>query len=986
MGFQRINTITGWAMFTIALVVYMITIEPTASFWDCGEFIASAFKLEVPHPPGAPFFLLIGRLFSFLALGDLTMVAYWINVVSALCGGFTVLFIFWSITLLARKLLGKSSPDSIDSNDTLLIIGAGVVGALACTFADSIWFSAVEAEVYSMSLFFTALVVWMMLKWESIDDEARANRWLLLLFFSMGLSIGVHLLNLVTIPALSLIYYFKKYKPGPWGITATLLISLLIIFFINSIIIPGLPDLAGRFEVFFVNTLGLPFGSGVIVFVIIILGALVFGIRRSHTRGKVLLNTSLLATAFILIGYSSYAIIVIRSNYNPPIDQNDPSDVMSFVRYLKREQYGSRPLLYGQYFDAERIGYKESSPVYEKGVEKYEIKEWSTDYEYDPARETILPRMWSSIPGHPDVYRELTGLGPNEVPDFGDNLYFMFKHQIGWMYIRYFMFNFAGRESDIQDANWIGPGDWFEDIPYELEINKGRNNLFMIPLILGIIGLLYQSKQNVKDFAAVGLLFILTGVALVVYLNSPPVEPRERDYIYAGSYYTFCIWIGLSVVAIARVAGSIIKNNKGAAIISLLIGLTAPVIMAAEGWDDHDRSGRFYSVDYAANYLNTCEPNGALFSGGDNDTFPLWYIQEVEGIRTDMRVIVLSYFNTDWYIGQSMRPAYESDAFPYTISLEQYKNGGPNDFLPYQKLLANDTVNLKEYIRALSNNMQTLRVNYSATSSANIVPARNFVLPVDVDRVRSMNIVPQDLDSLIVPRMHLRLKGAHLEKKDLALLDLLATTDWSRPLYVNNTSLMQFNVDLSPYVVLEGNAYRILPVRNPDYRRYGYLVDTEKTFTNLVEKFPYRNLDNPKVYYNQDYRSYIRNQRSNFNDLAQALIDKGETERARQALLFNLETIPDKAIPYDLATASSVGFLFEVGEREKAIEIARIMYPRADEMAAYLIARNQYGSRELSENFYSLQELYRALYTYGETELATEVEGALRKYMALFQR
>ncbi len=473
MKFQRINNIAGWAVFGVALVTYWLTMEETASYWDCGEFIAVSYKLEVPHPPGAPLFLLIGRLFSFLAFGDVTKVAYWINFSSVLASAFAVLFLFWSIVLFGRKLMKITKPDELTDEKLWVLIGAGLVGSLTYTFSDSAWFSAVEAEVYAMSSFFTAFVVWAMLKWDVIEDESKANRWLLLIFYMMGLSIGVHLLNLVTIPALALLYYFKKYKPTTWGVVAAMITSLLIIFFINEIIIPGLPTIASHFEVFFVNSLHLPFGSGVIVFTALLLTGLVWGIINSQKNHKVLLNTFLTATAFILIGYSSYSLVVIRSDYNTPIDENDPSDVMTFVSYLKREQYGSRPLLYGPYFTAQPVGMTEGAPIYKKGKDRYEIKDHKFEYVYEPNSETILPRVWSSDPQHAAVYRDYLGLSEGEKPTFGDNIKFMFQHQIGWMYVRYFFFNFAGRESDIQNADWLSPTGWFEKLPPILAKSPG---------------------------------------------------------------------------------------------------------------------------------------------------------------------------------------------------------------------------------------------------------------------------------------------------------------------------------------------------------------------------------------------------------------------------------------------------------------------------------------------------------------------------------
>jgi len=991
MQFTKANNLVGWSVFGIALLTYWLTFEETMSYWDCGEFIAVSYKLEVSHPPGAPMFMLVGRLFSFLALGDVTKVAYWINFSSVLASAFTILFLFWSITLLGRKLWGVKSPKELQADQIWVLMGAGLVGALAYTFSDSFWFSAVEAEVYAMSSFFTALVVWLILKWEIIEDESKANRWLILTAYMVGLSIGFHLLNLLALPALGLIYYFKKYKPSTWGVVAALALSGGLVLFINDLIIPGLPTLAAGFEVFFVNNLGLPFGSGVTVFLLLLVGGLVYGIRYSHKKSNALLNTFLLSVAFILIGYASYTTIVIRSNFDPPINENAPKDVMSFVRYLKREQYGSRPLISGPYFTAEIIDVKQGAPVYTKGRDKYEITDRKMEYVYDPAHTTFFPRMWNQE--YAASYRQIAGLREGEKPSFGQNLYYLFKHQIGTQYMRYFMWNFAGRESDEQGANWLSPREWFENVPAELATNRGRNNFFMIPFLLGLIGMFYQFTKDTQGFAVVGILFVLLGLAIVVYLNTPPEEPRERDYIYAGSTYAFTFWIGLAVIAVADGVQKLVRKGKVAAIIATVVCLTGPALMAFEGWDDHDRSDRFFSVDSAKNYLSSCAPNAILFTGGDNDTFPLWYVQEVEGFRTDVRVVVLSYYNTDWYIDQTMRATYESQPFPYTLSLNDYRHGGPNDYLPFADLKLN-AIDLKQYIDLLSKNFKELR-----SGDRNIVPSKNFILSVDTARVRSLGFVPKKLESKILPQLTLRLKSNGLEKKDLAFLDLLATNNWERPIYVNYTSMSQLNLDLRPYAIAEGNAYRIIPVRNPNPE--ADFVNTEVKFDNLLNKFAYRGLDNPNVYYNEDYRGFVLNHRSSLNTLAEALIiEAGEEaalggtavavetpavskmEKARKVLLFNLEKMPDAAIPYDQSSVETISLLFQVGEKEKAIEVARVIGSRAKEMVTYLIRRNEGISNNLRKNMVILAVLQRVLYENGESELAKEFEDAYEQAAA----
>jgi hypothetical protein len=993
MTFQKANNITGWIVFAIALVTYWLTFEETASYWDCGEFIAVSYKLEVSHPPGAPLFMLVARVFSFLALGDTTMVAYWINVLSVVGGAFTILFLFWSITLLGRKVYGYNKLSEVNEEKTFVLMGAGAVGALAYTFSDSFWFSAVEAEVYSMSAFFTALVVWMILKWDVIEDEdeAKANRWLILMAYMIGLSIGFHLLNLLSLPALGLIYYFKKYKPSTWGVIAALALSGGLVLFINYFIIPGLPTIAGGFEVFFVNNIGLPFGSGALVFCLLLIAGLYFAIRFSQKNNRPILNTFVLATTFILIGYCSYATIIIRANFDPPINENAPKDVMSFVRYLNREQYGSRPLLYGPYFTAQAVGYEQGAPVYTKGKDKYEITDHKAEYTYD--QNALLPRLWSSE--HAQTYQNLVGLGDGEVPTFMDNMKYMFQHQIGTMYVRYFFWNFAGRESDEQGARWLTPFDWFDkDVPAAIKENRGRNNFFMIPFILGLIGMFHQIVKDTKNFAVVGLLFLLLGVAIVVYLNSPPVEPRERDYIYAGSTYAFTFWIGLSVLAIADVLSPLLKKGRAAAIAATAVGLLAPGIMLAEGWDDHDRSDRFFSVDSARNYLESCAPNAILFTGGDNDTFPLWYAQEVEGVRTDVRVVVLSYYNTDWYIAQTMRKQYESEPFPYTLSLKQYQQGGPNDYL---RVRPNDKIKVldaRQFIDALSKDFEGLR-----GEEGNILPSRTLALEVDTAHVESLGFISKEQKPYLTPMMTWKVTRGLIEKKDLAILDVMVSNNWERPIYFNPTSLAQIYMDLNQYAIMEGMTSRLIPAKNPNPQKD--YVNTSVAYDNMINKFAYRGLDNPKAYYNEDYRGFVQNHRSALNSLAEALLDEYEAEsgnaaetitkegvvedkreKAKKVVYFSLEKMPDKAVPYDLTMTTTVQLLFRLGEKEKALEIANTIGTRADEMLSYLIRKNVGITIELRKNMFIIADLQRVMLENGETELARKYEEMYQKHMS----
>ncbi len=972
-SYKKINNITGWAVFAIATIVYWLTVEPTASYWDCGEFIAVSYKLEVPHPPGAPLFLLIGRMFSFLAFGNVEEVAYWINIVSVIASGFTILFLFWTLTLLGRKMF-KIEKGQVTAEQTWMLMGGAAIGALAYTFSDSFWFSSEEAEVYAMSSFFTAFVFWGILKWEVIEDERLANRWLILISYMMGLSIGVHLLNLVTIPALGLIYYFKKSHGNitTKGLISAFLISGFIIILINNIIIPGLPSIAGSIEIFFVNSLGMPFNSGIIFFALLLIGALVYGIYYSYVKEKVILNTALISLAFILIGYSSYTTIPIRSSYDPPIDENDPEDLISIVSYLKREQYGSRPLLYGQYFDAQVIDQKQGTPVYKKGEKKYEIVDHKLEYVYDPKRMTILPRAYSSDPKHVKLYRQYMGLKEGEKPNFVDNIQFMFTYQFGHMYMRYFLWNFAGRESDIQHATWLAPWDVLKEVPEEFANNKARNNYFMLPLLLGIIGMFFHYKKQKNDFYVLLLLWFLTGLALVLYLNSPPVEPRERDYIYVGSYYVFAMWIGIGTMAIADWLAKKTGSLKKGAIIATVVSLIVPGIMAKEGWDDHDRSGRYFSVDSARNFLASCAPNAILFTGGDNDTFPLWYIQEVEGYRTDVRVIVLSYFNTDWYIEQMTRQAYESAPLPFTLTEKDYQQGGPNDYLPYvENKGIKGAINVRQYLKLIKENHPALAVP-TKFGRYNSIPSKTLYLDVDSAAVMNMGIIPDDKKQYFTDRMIFKLKRNGLEKNTLMILDLLAANNWERPIYFNNTSLQGVSIDLNEYVVQEGNTYRLLPVKNPN-RRVEF-VNTEVMYDNVMNKFRFRGLNDPKVYNSIDHRNFALNHRSTFNSLANALIREGKTEKAKEVLFRSLEVIPDNTIPYDYTSSQMVKLLYAVGERDKALEIAKVIGERANEALTYFERYNISIGNETQKNIVILNDLVNTMKNQGELELAKKFE------------
>ena len=974
-NYKNLNNYTGWLSFLIALIVYSITVEDTASFWDAGEFIAVSNKLEVPHPPGAPFYLLLGRFFSLFAFNNPELIALAINFLSVVASAFTILFLFWTITHLSSKIIKPNNDINI-----FLILLSGFTGAISFTFTDSFWFSAVEAEVYAMSSFFTAFVFWAILRWETTQDPIKQHKWIILIAYMMGLSIGVHLLNLVAIPALALIIYFKKYKNITLlGISLSLAISLLIIGIIIEGIIPGLPSMASFVERFFVNSLGLPFGSGIIFFIIVFLSLIVYLLKFSQEKEKVTLNISLLSLTFILIGYSSYSLVLIRSNYNPPIDENNPENILNFISYLKREQYGYRPLFKGQYFDADVIKQEETGVSYKKGKDKYEIKEKKFSYVYDDKRTTIFPRMYSSSPNHIERYREITNLSKNQKPTFSDNLEFFFKYQIGHMYLRYFLWNFSGRESDIQNAKWLGLLNKFDKVPYQIEVNKARNNYLMIPLLLGIIGLVFQFYRDRKNFYVVMLLFILTGIALVVYLNSPPIEPRERDYIYAGSYYAFSIWIGFGSLFLFSILKKIFKKDKLSLVICFLLSIQSPIILANQNWDDHDRSNRYLTVDSAKNLLASCAPNSILFTGGDNDTFPLWYVQEVENFRTDVRVIVLSYFNTDWYIEQMMSKKNKSEKIDFSVSLDSYIQGGLNDYLPYRNdsRIQNRPISLKGYINLVKRNSKAIQVPTSV-SNYNSIPSKSFWLASKGKESLLGKFDRYYQDTLLI---NLKSNKNGLEKKDLAFLDLLQANNWERPIYFNNTSLNGIGLELKRNVIQEGFAYRLLPILSPNS---GSLIDSEKMYSNLMSNSFWRGLDDEKAYFSEDHRGFIMNYRSTFNTLIKELINKKEYDKALEVINKSLDLIPDKAIMYDHFSVQIVEYLINLNEKagmktlELANNIAEISSKRADEILNYYYDNNINNRYEIQRNLVSLNTLARAYSRNSDQELS-------KKYRELFE-
>jgi hypothetical protein len=887
MKYNKINNLFGWLAFAIAAITYTLTLEPSSSFWDCGEFIACVYRLQVAHQPGAPLFTMIGKVVSLLSFGNNLKVAYWTNMASALSSAATILFLFWTITALAKKLLVKTAGD-LNLTNTILIIGSGLVGALAYTFSDTFWFSAVESEVYAQSSLCTAVVFWAILKWDAHADEPGADKWIILIAYIMGLSIGIHLLNLLVIPAIALVVYFRK-SPNTttWGTIKVFLLGVVIVAAVLWGIIQYTVKGAAFSDLFFVNTLGMGFGTGAIAFFLLLIATIVTGIiytiKPSQTTliatavcfvltltisagiiGLVLgviiaaileyvvkirerrfaLNSFLICTAFILFGYSSFVMIVIRAKAGTNLNNSNPQDAFSLNGYLNRDQYGDTPLMYGQFFDSKPIDQTEGANIYRKGDAKYEIigKKQNTIYD----RNTIFPRMFSEKRGHPEFYREWVGIPEGQNPTFGDNLKFFLSWQVNQMYTRYFLWNFAGRanEQDGQvngiDGSWLSGINAGQDLPYSVTQSKSYNRLFFLPLILGLLGVYFHFKRNQKDAGVVAVLFFFTGFAILLYLNQDPLQPRERDYAYAGSFYAFAIWIGLAVLFIAELLGRKGKTTTIAIIATVICLLTGPVLMASQEWDDHNRSTKMTPHDMAYNYLTSCAPNAILFTYGDNDTYPLWYLQEVENVRPDVRIVNLSLLGTDWYIKQMKTKMNESAPLPITMADSKYKNG-VRDVIYFNDAKIPGSSELKDVFDFMLSENPDAKANYENGESANYLPTKNFKITVNADDVIKTGTLAAGQRDQIAPQIDFTFPAPYVTKDNLALIDILAHNNWKRPIYFTVTAPTESMIGLTKYMYNEGFAYRLLPLKADSTAAPLEATNTLKMYDNLVNKFKYGN-------------------------------------------------------------------------------------------------------------------------------------------------
>ncbi len=1004
-NFKQVNNIVGWAVFAIATIVYFLTLEPTASWWDCGEYIATAYKLQVGHPPGAPLFQLVGRFFSLFAFGDTSKVALMINAMSALSSSFTVLFLFWSITMLTEKLVKNNG--EITTAKQWAILGSGLVGALAFTFSDSFWFSAVEGEVYAMSSLFTAIVFWAILRWERVADKRHGFRWLLLIAYLIGLSIGVHLLNLLAIPAIAFVYYYKKYKTSWKGIIATFLISIVILSVIMYFIIPYAVKFSSLFELFFVNTLGMPFNSGTIIYFVILIGLIVWGIYYTRKKKKVIANAIILSLVFILIGYSSFFMLIIRSNADTPIDENSPEDAISLLSYLNREQYGKWPIVYGQYYNAPIIDQVDDQPIYVKNRDKgkYEITDYRLKNVYDPRFMTIFPRMWSNQKsGHKQMYKKYGDIEGEPVrvtkndgstkivnkPTFGENLRFFFTYQIGHMYLRYFMWNFAGRQNDIESQGEYEHGNWISGIKFidewrlgdrdnvpESWDNPANNKFYLLPLILGLIGFFYHLNKNKKDNFVVFLLFFMTGIAIIIYLNQYPYQPRERDYAYASSFYAFSIWIGMGVMAIYEFLKKRLKDNKYLVLITLIVCLIlVPGIMAKEGWDDHDRSGKYAARDFAFNYLESCDPNAVLFTNGDNDTFPLWYAQEVEGKRTDVRVVNYMLASGAWYIHQLGKTIYESERLPLTLKPDQYDKG-VNMYIPVINRIKKP-VELKEAINFIASEKNQTKIPVQGGEKINYLPAKKLRITVDSAACVDNRIVPPELADKIVPYIEWEIKRNALYKNDLMLLDFIATNNWERPVYFANPSAVSHVLDVDKYCHLNGIVYKFMPVKAKHYAEQLGGIETDKTYDILVNKAKWGNLHKPDVTVDRESARNSTIVKQRYMRLARALLKENKRDSAITVLDTCMYYFPEEIFAYDYYMLPFLEVYYDAGAKDKGNEmLMKIMQNYRDEIEYYSSLEHKYKEyyhNDLQRALAVLQRLGKTARDNEQKELADEID------------
>ncbi|QNJ97777.1 glycosyltransferase family 117 protein [Constantimarinum furrinae] len=1054
--YQKWNNILGWFVFAVALLTYWLTVEPTASFWDAGEYITTASNLEVGHPPGAPLYQLLGAFFSIFAM-EASSIALTINLMSVFASAFTILFMFWSLTILLTNLVSKNT--EINKNNAIAILGSAAVGSLAFTFTDSFWYNAVEAEVYAAAALWMSALFYCGLRWEREMLTPRGNRWVILIAFLIGLSFGIHFMGLLTIPAIGFLYFFKHYKTiTVRNFIVALVINVSILLFIFKLLLPMTLKFFSASELFFVNSIGLPFNSGTVIAGLLFIFLFYWGLRHTRKKHYVKLNTLLLCILFIFIGFSSWLMLPIRANAGTVINENNPNNARELLAYYNREQYPETHLFYGPLFTEAYAGldrdnpYKDDKPKYEKdeNAGKYVIVNnyKNAGQNTDDAHKAFLPRMWS--PEHNANYLEFTN-GLNfevkrefrgearlveevskfkqafaegmvdseeydsflknfrdyldiEKPSFFENIKFMFQYQFGYMYWRYFMWNFSGRQDDVQGqlddlhGNWISGinfvDEWRlgsqENLPTDIKENKARNTYYFLPLILGILGLVLHFKNDSKNFWVLLVFFLFTGLALKVYLNERPFEPRERDYALVGSFYVFAIWIGFGVYALYELAKEYIKPKLA---IPLVIGITtlaAPVLLATQNWDDHDRSGKYTARSMGKMYLDSCDENAILFTIGDNDTFALWYAQNIEGYRQDVRIVNTSLFQTDWYIDDMKKKAFSSDPIPSQLTHDKYKVGS-RDFLFFQQT-KQDTIDIKTWMNWVANDSPATTVELQSGQFANTFPSKVIRIPVDKEAVLRNGIVKQEDADKIVPYIDINVKDDILYKNRMMMLDVVANNNWERPIYFSGGS---FGDDdylwMKDYLQLEGVVYKLVPIRTPVDKKNPFdmgRIDSDKMY-DIVMSWDWGNSGSPDIYHDVETRKNGITYRSNLARLAETLMNEGKNEKAEKVLDLAMEKMPVKYFEfYTLLEPYILGY-FELDKPEKARAIYKDVSKKYQENLIYFSGmkiKRQYG---LAEEIISNMERYRGLIdiliVYDTEEFAKAEATKFNDYLKLFR-
>ena len=1010
------NRIAASAVFVIAAITYLLTIEPTASFWDCGEFIASSYKLEVGHPPGNPVFQLFARFFTMFF--DNMHAAVAVNAMNAICSALTVFFLYLTVVFFAKRVVKPSEDGSYTVGKAIAIFGSGAVGALAYCFSDTFWFSAVEGEVYAMSSLFTALVFWAMIKWYEQADTPYANRWIVLISFLMGLSIGIHLLNLLAIPALVFMFYYKKRENGHysfWEYVKIFAVSVIILAVILFGIIPYLPKLAAYFDLFFVNSLGLPFNSGAAFFMIALLAVCFAGLYRTMNRQQVFANTVLLCFTTIVIGFSLFSIVIIRSSAKTPTNEYQPDNPFTLIRYLSREQYGSTPLVYGQYFDAPYD--IEKTTYWAPMGDKYIKADGPGDIKYESTGKMLFPRMWNgSDQKYIQFYQSYMGDGGSKVagaqhkkPTFLQNLTFFFDYQMNWMYWRYFMWNFAGRQNDIHSpspgeimtGNWESGIDFIDhwrlgdqsDAPAYLKENKAKNHYYMLPLLLGIIGIFFQFARDKRGSWLTFLMFFMTGIAVVIYLNQPPYQVRERDYAYAGSFYSFSIWIGLAVAAVySWIREKAPKADIAVASAVTVVLLGVPALMAAENWDDHDRSNRYTAVEMAKNYLNSVGENGILVTHGDNDTFPLWYAQEVENVRPDVRICNTSLLGTDWHIDQMKYAVNESAPLDLTVGPKQYLYG-TNEYI-YIYDTRDSAILLSDVMRVFKH--PDAKIPLTSGRQVDYIMSRKLVLPVNKENVIKYGILDEKYEDQIPEYIVLTIPADkdYLTKPELFMLDLLSNYQWDRP--INLLSMGgDINIGIKEYLMYDGFSYRFVPIRNKMKSTAIGFADPEDLYNKMKNVYSWDALK--RTDYFVDYQNFytfcgVLSQRLLFVNVAKEMLKIGDKERAVEMLDMCQECVPEANFPLDITymgfsneymVADMIETYYMADQPEKALELAERFSDQLFESLYFFLQYYDFAKREFESCYNNLQYIAELAEHHGHKELSDSINGRFESLMEI---